>query len=97
MRNFFNDVKFPQKARSKCFTKLDESSGDLQMKIDKQSSDLLVFNNSFGRYKFLRLPLEYTVLVKFSSTASLKDDIIIHASTREVHDERVRLVLNRVL
>ena len=45
---------FSQMAGSKYFTKLDASSGYWQMKVDKESSDVLVFNTPFGRYKFLR-------------------------------------------
>ena len=96
---------FSQMAGSKYFTKLDASSGYWQMKIDKESSDLLVFNTPFGRYKFLRFPFgihsaseifqsELSQLIEgIDGTANVQDDIIIHAPTRELHDEQVRLVL----
>ena len=99
---------FSQMAGSKCFTKLDASSGYWQMKINEESSDLLAFNTPFGRYKFLRFPFGiHSASVIFhsglsqlvqgiKSTASVQDGIIIHAPTFELHNERVRLVLTRV-
>ena len=59
------------------------------MKIDKESSDLLVFNTPFGRYKFLRFPfgihsaseIFQSELLQFiesiNGTANVQDDIII--------------------
>ena len=95
-------------AGSKYFTKLDASSVYWQMKIDKESSDLLMFYTPFGRYKFLSFLFgihsaseifqpELSQLIEgIKGTANVHDDIIIHAHTRELHDERVRLVLTRI-
>ena len=99
---------FSQMAESKYFTKLDASSGYWQMKIDKKSSDLLVFNIPFGRYKFLHFPFgihsaseifqsELSQLIEgIEVTANVQDDIIINVPTRDLHDEQVRLVLTRI-
>ena len=41
---------------AKVSSKLDASSGYWQICVDKESSKLLTFNSSFGRYKFNRFP-----------------------------------------
>ena len=99
---------FWQMAGSECFTKSDASSGYWHIKIDKESSDLLVFNTPFGRYKFLHFPFGiHSASEIFQSdlsqlhegiegTANVQDDIIIHAPTHELHGERVPLVLTRI-
>ena len=95
---------FLQMAGSKCFTKLDVSLGYWQMKIDKESSDLVVFNTPFGRYRFLHFLFgihsasdifQSELLQLFEGikgSANVQDDMIIHAPTRELHDERVWFV-----
>ena len=78
------------------------------MKIDKESSYLLLFDTPFGRYKFLRFPFgihsaceifqsELSQLIEgIQGTANVQNDIIIHAPTRELHDERVWLLITRI-
>ena len=67
-----------------------------------------MFNTPFGIYKFLRFPFgihsasenfqsELSQLIEgIDGAANVQDDIIIHVPTRELHDERVRLVLTRI-
>ena len=67
-----------------------------------------MFNTPFGIYKFLRFPFgihsaseifqsELSQLIDgIDGAANVQDDIIIHVPTRELHDERVRLVLTRI-
>ena len=90
------------------FTKLDASNGYWQIPVDNESSDLLTFATTFGRYKFKRMPygihsaseifqLEISKIIEgISGVANSQDDIIIWADTKETHDARVQQVLTRI-
>ena len=41
---------------AKYFSKLDATSGFLQIQCDEESSKLCTFNSPIGRYRFLRMP-----------------------------------------
>lgn len=41
---------------AKYFSKLDATSGFLQIQLDEESSKLCTFNSPIGRYRFLRMP-----------------------------------------
>ena len=41
---------------AKYFSKLDATSGFLQIQCDEESSKLCTFNSPLGRYRFLRMP-----------------------------------------
>ena len=83
------------------FTKLDANSGFWQI-------PLTTFITPFGWYHFRRLSFGISsapehfqrrmseVLSGLSGTVCLMDDILVHGTTREEHDERLRLVLQRL-
>lgn len=87
--------------------RLDASSGFWQLKLDDVSSRLCTFNTPFGRYRFLRLPFginsapevfHRTVKQLFEGIEGVEtyiDDILIWGETKELHDSRLRLVLER--
>ena len=97
-----------QMSGAKLFSKLDASAGYWQMKLDEPSSDLLAFNTPFGRYKFKRLPFGVhcaseifskrisELLNGLEGVAHIQDDIIIWGNGKEQHDNRLRLVLDRI-
>ena len=90
------------------FTKLDASNGYRQIPVDNESSDLLTFATTFGRYKFKRMPygihsaseifqLEISNIIEgISGVVNSQDDIIIWGDTKETHDARVQQVLTRI-
>lgn len=90
---------------SNFFTKLDTTSGFYQIKLDRESQLLTTFITPYGRFYFKRLPFgiscapEYfamnfsKILAGIEGCVYHMDDILIHASTVERHDE----ILNRVL
>ena len=47
---------FSQMSGAKYFSKLGASSGYWQIKVDRESSKLLTFGTSIGRFRFKRLP-----------------------------------------
>ena len=83
-------------------------SGYWQIPIHDDSTDLLTFGTIYGRYKFLRMPFgihsaseifqrEVGKIVEgLDGVSHLQDDIIIHAETKKVHDERVMVVMERI-
>ena len=95
-------------AGAKLFSKLNVSASYWQMKLDERSFDLLAFNTPFGRYKFKRLPFcVHCVSEIFSKrisellnglegAAHIQDDIIIWRDGKEQHDNRLKLVLDRI-
>ena len=89
----------------KIFTVLDTNMGYFQIKLTNESQDLTTFNTPFGRYKYLRLPVGISSASEiyhramgemFSGIKGVKiimDDILIHAPTLEVHNQRLDRVL----
>ena len=77
------------------------------MKLDEESSYKTTFASPYGRYRYLRLPFgiksapevcHRTVADLFSDIEGVEtyiDDFIIHGSTEEQHDQRLRQVLDR--
>lgn len=96
-----------QLSGSKYFTTLDASSGFWNLKLDESSSNLCTFNTPFGRFKFLRLPFgvnaaseifQNVMIEKFKDIPNLIiyiDDFLIHAKTKEEHDETLLKVFQR--
>lgn len=96
-----------QFAGAKWFSKLDASSGFWQLRLDEQSSRLCTFNTPEGRYRFLRLPYGilsapevyhktiHMIFEHIPGVETMMDDVIVWGATREEHDERLRLVLDK--
>ena len=101
------DEIFARLHGSTYFSTLDATSGFLQMKLDEESSYKTTFASPYGRYRYLRLPFgiksapevyHRTVADLFSDIEGVEtyiDDFIIHGSTEEQHDQRLRQVLDR--
>lgn len=102
------DQTLAQLSGAKVFTKLDANSGFWQIPLSPESALLTTFITPFGRYHFRRLPFGISsapehfqrrmseALSGLSGTVCLMDDILVHGTTREEHDERLRLVLQRL-
>ena len=91
------------------FSKLDaSSSGYWQIKVDKQSSNLLMFGTPSGRYCFKRLPYrihsasevfqrEVTVIIlDLPDSANSQDDFVLWGKTLRELDECLRKVLLKI-
>ena len=99
---------FARMSGAKYFSKLDASSGFWQIKVDEDSSKLLVFSTPFGRYKFLRLPFGIVsapeifhaavaeIIEGLDGVANEIDDIIVWGSTLEIHNQRLHAVFERI-
>ncbi|XP_064482548.1 uncharacterized protein K02A2.6-like [Ornithodoros turicata] len=93
---------------SKYFSKLDANSGYWQFQLTEESQLLTTFITPFGRFKFTRLPFGISSAPEFfqkkmahivsglDGVVCNMDDILVHAKTREEHDDRVRKVLARL-
>lgn len=102
------DQTLAQLAGAKTFSKLDANSGFWQIPLAPSSALLTTFITPFGRYHFRRLPFGISsapehfqrrmseALSGLSGTVCLMDDILVHGTTREEHDERLRHVLQRL-
>ncbi|XP_067950480.1 uncharacterized protein [Watersipora subatra] len=88
--------------QSKVFSHLDANSGYHQINLTKHSRLLTTFLTPSGRYAFNRLPFGISVapevfqrymnelLGDIERVIIHMDDILIHAATREIHDDRFR-------
>ncbi|RVE40198.1 hypothetical protein evm_015152, partial [Chilo suppressalis] len=89
------------------FSKLDARSGFWMVELNDESADLCTFGTPFGRYQFLRLPYGINcasevfhakvrqILEGLEGVESFVDDILVWAPTLSLHNERLRLVLDR--
>jgi hypothetical protein len=87
---------------------LSGSNGFSQIELDKPSARLCTFNTPFGRYCFNRLPFGICSSPEvFHKTVSQMcagidgvqvfiDDIIIWGRNKDQHDQRVKIVLDRI-
>ena len=101
------DEIFARLHGSAFFSTLDATSGFLQMQLDEESSYRTTFASPYGRFRYLRLPFgiksapevfHRTVADLFSDIEGVEtyvDDFLIHGSTEEEHDRRLRQVLER--
>ena len=91
----------------KFFTVLDANMGYFQIELTDESQDLTTFNTPFGRYKYLRLPMGVSsapeiyqramgeMFADIDGVEIIMDDILIHAPTLEVHNQRLDRVLRQ--
>ncbi|CAB4033003.1 retrotransposon-like family member retr-1 [Paramuricea clavata] len=97
-----------QMSGARFFSKLDASNGYWQIAVDDFTSDLLTFGTAFGRYKFKRMPygihsaseifqLEISkIIAGCDGAANSQDDIIVWGETKEIHDQRLKKVLDKI-
>ena len=90
---------------AKFFSKLDTNSGFWQIPLDPASSRLVMFISPFGRNCFDCLPFEISsapehfqqpmseALAGLTGVVCMMDDILIHGTTQEEHDERLGKIL----
>ena len=93
---------------AKVFSVLDANSGFWQVKLDHESSKLCTFNSPFGRYMFKRLPFGISsaqdvfqaimseMFKDIEGVEVVVDDLLIWGETEEMHDKRLKQVLERV-
>ncbi len=91
------------------FTKLDANSGFHQIPLTKESALLTTFITPYGRFCFNRLPFGISsapehfqkrmnmILEGLDGTLCQMDDILIYGSTQDEHDQRLELVLCKLL
>jgi hypothetical protein len=95
-------------SKAKVLSKVDATSGFWHLKLDEDSSKLTCFNTPYERYRFLRAPFGIKSIPEIFQRVMTKlmediegaevivDDILIWGATIQVHDERLRKVLDRV-
>jgi hypothetical protein len=98
---------FSRLAGSNMFSTLDATNGFHCIPLDEESSKLTTFITCFGRYAYLRLPFglnssaevfHKTLSQLFDDIPGVEvyiDDILIHGSNKEIHDDRLHKVLMR--
>lgn len=102
------DQILAQLAGAKFFTKLDTNSGFWQIPLDPTSSLLTTFITPFGRYCFHHLPFGISsapehfqqrmseALTGLSGVVCLMNDILIHSTTQDEHDDHLTKVLQHL-
>ena len=86
---------------SRIFSKIDLKDAYLQIPLDEASSILTTINTPFGLYKYKFLPFGLSVspaifqkvmndiVSNIDGVEVYQDDIVVHAPTKELHDERL--------
>ncbi|XP_063370221.1 uncharacterized protein LOC134658469 [Cydia amplana] len=92
---------------AKYFSTLDAKHSFWQVRLHDDSTDLCTFNTVFGRYKFLRMPFGISsaseifhkrLFEQFDDIEGVIlfiDDLLVYGETEEVHNTRLRQVLDR--
>ena len=93
---------------SKYFSKVDFNKGFHQLELAEESRNMTVFASHVGLYRYKRLNFGVNVapeifqneirqvLTGLEGTLNISDDIIIHAPTKTLHDQRLEAVLKRL-
>lgn len=94
-------------SKANYFSTLDAKHGFWQVALHESSTDLCTFNTAFGRFKFLRMPYGissaseifhrklYEYFEDIEGVILFVDDLLVYADSKEVHDQRLRAVLDR--
>ena len=93
---------------SKVFSKLDLKWGFHQLKISESSREITTFSTHIGCYRYKRLMFGvnaapelyqseiHKVVTGLQGVANMSDDLIVHGSNKEEHDNRLHAVLTRL-
>ena len=99
---------FATLAGGKRFTRLDMKQAYQQMKVDKESQKYLTINTNKGLFTYTRMPFGIStapgiwqramdsVLAGVPGVICYLDDILIVGDSDEQHEERLRMVLDRL-
>jgi hypothetical protein len=102
------DALASELTEAKIYSTIDLLSGFWQFGLDEESRKLLTFATPFGRYQYNRLPFGLScapemfhkrvveTLAGIPGVLVYIDDILIWGRTQEEHDERLRLVQQRL-
>jgi transposase InsO family protein len=101
------DQVFTKFRGAKFFSKMDLTMGFWQVALDERSSYLCTFSTPYGRYRYLRLPFGISpapevfhrivadVIRDLPGVLHFVDDILVWGNTKEEHDARLKIVLDR--
>jgi hypothetical protein len=93
---------------SEIFSKLDRRSGYHQIELEESSREITTFITHKGLYRYKRLmfgissaPEKYQQVISqifhdCEGVQNISDDIVIHGCNEQEHDERLRIVLQRL-
>ena len=102
------DEILPKLAKGTVFSSLDAESGFWQIPLEENSARLTTFITPLGRYCFRRLPFGITsapeifqrkmseLLQGHDGTVVYMDDILISGETQEIHDQRLKRVMETI-
>ena len=102
------DDSLAKLSNARYFTRLDANSGFCQISLDSESQLLTTFITPYGRFCFHRLCFGISSAPEiFQSTMNKilegvpgaichMDDVFIHGTTMEEHDQRVEEVMERI-
>ena len=91
------------------FSKIDANSGFWQIPLTEDSSKLTTFLTHSGRYRYLRLPQGLCsspeifvcemnrILDGVEGVVIHMDDLLVYGETLEQHDERLQIVLDKLM
>ena len=94
-------------SESRVFTKVDLRHGFWHILLDEESSKLTTMQTTFGRYRWLRLPMGLNVsgeifvrkvlelFGQLPGLVAIHDDIIVHGRDKETHDCNLKLFLDK--
>ncbi len=102
------DQVFTSVKGAKFFSKIDLTWGFWNLRLDEASSRLCTFVTPWGVFRYKRLPFGVSpapevfhrvladVLRELPGVLHYVDDVLIYGATREEHDQRLRVVLQRL-